>query len=693
MLKPIPVMLDPRLPDMLPLKKKPDPSSFRSLSMWMIPPASGWKRKRRGHFGNALSRPLAALAIMLLLVGFSGLLIMKQTSDNAMLFRGIGDLARQATYISELSTPPVDAPRLRFILSELSNQVRQLNEELQQPIIVGGLRLPWQQSPAREAVLALSNKWKQDYRPVLHNALDSRGILSSTTIEETAQALVKDIEILSAQMEELSLNGTSYLFMLQIGLLVIGAIITIVILMRVQHQLLEPLDHMRNWASRMRGGNLSARIPMPPHGEFAALAQDVNALANELQGLHREMDNQVRSQDQRLAQKTRSLKILYDVAANLNTSGDLNELLERFLRTLTEVVGAKAGIARLRTKDGQMRLVSSTNLDAGLIEKERTVPVERCLWSDTPTAGELVGRQAIVEQTGFDIDAVLPDADPKLVTVVAVPLHYRDRVLGAYTLIQDRPGLIEREDVRELLVSIGRHLGMAVEKSRLDDQAKRLSIVQERNMLAHELHDSLAQVLASLRFQVRMLEETLNKQGNGQALKELHRIQDGVEEAHAELRQLLVHFRTKMDERGLIPALEDMVAQFSRETQINTFFHNECSNMQLAPEREVQVLHIVQEALTNIRKHSQAHTVRVLLGCEGEDDYRLLLEDDGQGLVADEHEKLPGEQVGLSIMEERTRRLGGTLRIESEPGEGTRVELVCPRYSAPQAPARPAVPA
>ena len=93
--------------------KTPDPSRFRSLAMWMIPPAKGWRRKKKS-FGNTLSRPLAALALLLLMVGFSGLLIMKHSADNALVFKGIGDLLRQATYISELSTPPVDPTRLRF---------------------------------------------------------------------------------------------------------------------------------------------------------------------------------------------------------------------------------------------------------------------------------------------------------------------------------------------------------------------------------------------------------------------------------------------------------------------------------------------------------------------------------------------------------------------------------------------------
>jgi two-component system nitrate/nitrite sensor histidine kinase NarX len=123
-----------------------------------------------------------------------------------------------------------------------------------------------------------------------------------------------------------------------------------------------------------------------------------------------------------------------------------------------------------------------------------------------------------------------------------------------------------------------------------------------------------------------------------------------------------------------------MLEGFRRETQIAAFFHNECQQFSLNPDQEVQVLHIVQEALTNIRKHSGARTVRLLLHCEKGGGYRILVEDDGNGLVNANRQPLPGEQVGLSIMQERARRLGGTLRVEGEPGEGTRVELT---YSPP----------
>ena len=131
----------------------------------------------------------------------------------------------------------------------------------------------------------------------------------------------------------------------------------------------------------------------------------------------------------------------------------------------------------------------------------------------------------------------------------------------------------------------------------------------------------------------------------------------------------------KFDERGLIPSLQKLVDGFQQDSEIQAFFHNECQDVSLAPDEEIQVVHIVQEALTNARKHSQAKAVRVLLGCDNQGSYRVLVEDDGKGLQTPEGDAAPGEHLGLSIMKERSFYLGGTLQVDSEPGEGTRIEL------------------
>lgn len=537
------------------------------------------------------------------------------------------------------------------------------------------------------------------------------------------------------------------LFVGQLALLLLGIMLIGVILYRMQRHLLEPLAHMRNWAMRMRGGNLAARIPVPRSGEFAELARDINSLAEGMMTLSRDLDSQVRKQTERLAQKTRSLEFLYDVAASINMSRDLDDLLTLFLHTLKELVHARAATVRLLTGDGQMRLVASIGLQAEVVERERLLPMHRCLCGNAAARGEVRSDSSVSQCAGIIGRPLLDDENTE---IIAVPLQYQGRTLGVYNLFAEKPGIAAREDMKELLTSIGRHLGMAIEKSRLDDEAKQLTLMQERTALAHELHDSLAQTLHSLRFQVTMLDETLQQETGqqeigiaaatdepakalnspggpdaqpagssegktrrakpgrgaartrqpsspsspstpsprdqaadavlGKARQEIRQIKGALDQANTELRALLAHFRAPVGGPGLVPAIEDIVARFRKETGILTLLQKECKLDHLPRALEMQVLRIVQEALSNIRKHSRAHTVRLLLRNDAEGQYQVLVEDDGVGLERRTSQGHPGEHVGLCIMQERARCLGGELKVESEPGEGTRV-LLNFRYS------------
>jgi two-component system nitrate/nitrite sensor histidine kinase NarX len=258
---------------------------------------------------------------------------------------------------------------------------------------------------------------------------------------------------------------------------------------------------------------------------------------------------------------------------------------------------------------------------------------------------------------------------------VAVPIQYHDQTLGIYNLVLDKPVSDFGDDLSDLLTSIGRHLGMAVEKAHLDDDTRRLAIIEERNTIGNELHDSLAQSLVSMRLHVKLLGEMLYRKDVYNAQHEVRRLHVSLEEAHTSLRELLANFRSRMDERGLVPAIEEMVMRFGEETGIATYFQNECGEVILSPAQEIQVFRIIQEALTNVRKHSDARTTRILLRNEGGNAYHLLIEDDGLGMTPVASTQR-GEHVGIAIMRERADRLAGTLQIESDAGEGTRISLM-----------------
>jgi len=457
------------------------------------------------------------------------------------------------------------------------------------------------------------------------------------------------------------------------AILMLGALTGLAVGYRLVHKQLHlPLLAIQQWAQQLRSGQLDARIPHPFSSEFDALNADINQISQQLQLLTEDMQNQVRTQTQFIAQKTHSLEIIYDVAASINVSRDLDDLLTRFLHTLKEVVNARAAVVRLVTEDEQMSLVASTGLDDEVISREQLLPAATCLCGSAYDKGtvqyqpDISKCDKIIGHSFFNDDNV---------GMIAVPLQYRDRTLGVYNLFVDKSMMAYAEEINDLLTSIGRHLGMAIDKARLDDETTRLSIMEERTRLAHELHDSLAQTLASLRFQVRVLDENLRLGEEPAVWHELEKIENNLDEAYAELRELITHFRAPVDKRGLVPGVQYLVNRFRNQTGIHIFLQQEWNIVQLPASFEVEVLRIIQEALNNIRKHSQAQNVRILLRSKPQGDCHILIEDDGIGIDAGKGKDKKRDHYGLNIMAERTKRINGDLKIESEPGEGTRVIL------------------
>jgi two-component system nitrate/nitrite sensor histidine kinase NarX len=337
----------------------------------------------------------------------------------------------------------------------------------------------------------------------------------------------------------------------------------------------------------------------------------------------------------RLARKTQSLDVLYEVAASLNRAGSLEQLIGGFLDVLIDLLDARGGHVRLAAADGKLRLVASRGLAAD-------------------SAGRGNGPE------------------------VEIPVQYQGRILGAYLLLLDRPLAAMGEDLPDLLLSVGRHLGLAIEKSRLEGEARRVAVMEERNIIGNELHDSLAQSLVGMRLQLNVLSESLRREDLGAARYEVKALQRAMKQASADLRSLLTDYRLKIGEAGLAQTVAKLVERFRHETGIAVFFQNECQALALTAAQEIQVYYIIQEALANIRKHASARNVRILLNNE-DDLYTVLIEDDGLGMVGPE-EPMPVEHAGLAIMRERTERLPGQIVIESEPGEGTRIVLI---FTAP----------
>lgn len=204
---------------------------------------------------------------------------------------------------------------------------------------------------------------------------------------------------------------------------------------------------------------------------------------------------------------------------------------------------------------------------------------------------------------------------------------------------------------------------------------KAMAISDERNLLAQQLHDSIAQSLAFLNLQVQMLQEDLEKNRTADALKGLAQIRDGVQESYDDVRELLLHFRTRISNEDLQTAIRDALKKFEALTGIKTMLAVNGAVPNFMPEQVLQIMHIVQESLSNVRKHARAKQVGITVHCA--EQCMIDIVDDGKGFDMNHH--IGEDHVGLRIMQERAQKINAELSVVSGPGQGTHIRLVLDR--------------
>lgn len=369
--------------------------------------------------------------------------------------------------------------------------------------------------------------------------------------------------------------------------------------------------------------------------------------------------------------KLGALLALSEVASSLSAASDVDTLLARYLGTMMRIAGAHAGTVRVLSADGtQLRLVSSAGLPPELAERERLVP------ADCGTCGDAL--RGLSATSAVDLAycraAMRHEFFADCAELYAVPIRVHGTTLGLFNLFLRRAGGLP-DEVRALFGTIGEHLGIALENARLTREAMRATLLGERQLLASHVHDSIAQTLAYGKMRFAALREAERAGEHERAGRYLAEIEDALEVAYSDLRQLITQFREPTDSRGLAAAVSDAVEAFRERTGLEAHLELAGGDLGLSPEAEVQAFYIVQEALANVQRHADARRVQVRLE-RRDSEFVASVEDDGAGFTdAEAHAE---GHFGMAIMRERAGRVGGSLKIESRAGEGTRVRLSIP---------------
>lgn len=348
---------------------------------------------------------------------------------------------------------------------------------------------------------------------------------------------------------------------------------------------------------------------------------------------------------------------------------DLKPLLEKLLGALLSSVEADAGIIRIISSQGKaLRPISTSGLPEEWLDMEYPLemPCESCL-KDAGVDGIYT---VDIGSCGSRKDCSLSAC--RFQFLVAVPLKNEDSPetqAGLITLFFGKPQKPDKHT--QILLRFAGLAAAIVKQNRSKREAKRMDLLAERQAIANEIHDSLAQTLAYARMRTNLLLESIRSGNEVMSAKYAHDIDEALEINQKTVRELITDFRCSMDPSGLLHALDTLTAQFSHRNAIKLEYINRVAQLELPLEYEIQVFHIVQEALSNIATHSGASHARLTVDFS-ENYYIFTIEDNGSGGCT----FTPVEgHYGMKIMRERAQRIGGEIKVASLEGIGTHVQL------------------
>lgn len=486
--------------------------------------------------------------------------------------------------------------------------------------------------------------WMQRVKPAVDEAEKTGNTAQYLNV---LSVFLSETDRLTGMIEFNSKKKRNLLRFLQGSIAAIGSVGTGLAIYLLYVWFIQPMLRLRDGLQQLSTGNFSTRLAVNTRDEFGVLANGFNLMAEKLERLYAELDHGVRTKTAELEKKNKEIAFLYSITAFLNLSNDSEAICRGFLVFVMKAFDASGGI---------VRMIAAPDESAHIVLTEGTARVEKTSVFDESLASNYVADDAVDSMT--------------------FRIMERDEILGVYTIFFiDKRQLSESEI--KLLNTLGQHLGVALDNRRLEAKSRRLAVTHERSLLAQGLHDSIAQGLNFLNMQLQLLEEALEKNDYSDVQKIVPLLRMGVDESYQDVRELLVNFRTKLDHIELPDAIEDVVKRFRRQTDtaVSIDMHYK-EGPPLSAEQQLQVLFILQEALSNVRKHAKANHVHVLL--RNQNDFEMEVIDNGVGYVESAIAKQEENHIGLQIMRERASRLHAVLTLISTDGLGTTVKLVLP---------------
>lgn len=359
--------------------------------------------------------------------------------------------------------------------------------------------------------------------------------------------------------------------------------------------------------------------------------------------------------------KNEQLFLLNAASASVSSSLEIEKMCSLFLKKILEITKASEG-ALYVLQDKELKKITKIKNEC-IVSKIRKVnlrKIKNIEW------GNLSSSKLFIEKNKVGFYVAFPSWAPN------------KKINGVCIVVWEE--LEEKWFNNDLITNIGLYLGIGISNAKLYEEARRSAILQERDRIAMEMHDGLAQTLGYLGLGLDSVFERIKKnKDKNESMELIEQLRTVVDRSYSDVREAIIGLRVNISsERGFYIAVEKYLEEFKNLTKIETVTSIQKNLKEPDFESQLHIIRIIQEATTNVRRHSQATEIKVNIS-KNRNCFKLLIEDNGKGFVEDENTGgFSSLHQGIKIMYQRAKFLNGELKIISAKGSGTTVSLEIP---------------
>ncbi|MBV2127582.1 ATP-binding protein [Arsukibacterium indicum] len=564
---------------------------------------------------------IVTLAIGTMLVSYW---LSDRTQNDAHAVNIAGSLRMQSYRIAWLSQQQEQA--------KLQDALQQFNTSWQHPV--------FQRFLSDKQILSKFEVARQNWQQIEPAFLQQP--IHSQQMELALQQQIALLEQLVLSIQQDAEQKVRSFRTLQLVALLATVLLSAIVIYWLKVMVQQPLEALTQGAKRVAMGDFTHRLTVDNNDELGTLAHSFNKMNDSIAYMYGSLEKRVDEQTVALQHSNTTLRFLYNTA-------------QRISEHAPEFVDFNKIIAELKT------VVKLDDLELCLFTEEGDKPYMQILPDDSTTdpcaqknCGDCLTQAEAIkcDRTNYNY------------------LLHRDRKKYGVLVARLAEGQTIELWQQHLMAAVADQLALALSLKSEEQQVRRLALMQERTVIARELHDSLAQALSYLKIQVTRLNKATAREDKATIADVSAELKQGLDAAYRQLRELLTTFRLKVDGNGLLSALQISVKQLSEQSGLQIKLDYQLANIPLAPHEEIHLLQIIREASQNAVHHSEGSEILISLQQKPDELIALAIEDNGVG-IPESAEKL--NHYGLAIMQERSRQLGGVIDIRRRSEGGTGV--------------------